>query len=446
MNLISKIRLNTFWLLDSLKGGYLKKDLADIKECFEITSFSLLKKRNSPVLRNLLNTAVNSTKFYSDYKSFKTLEDFPVVNKSIIKNNFDDINIIPTNNPELLEASSSGSTGTPFKVYQTKRKARRNKADVIFFANAVGYTIGDQLIFIRLWMKKYRKSPLFKKLINIIEVDVEDDLTDEKIAQLVSKIKTDKQAKGFIGYPSGFEKICKYLDKVNSPSLNCNIKSIIATSESLYDNVRQKMEYYFDAPIVSRYSNEENGILSQQMVNDSSYTINWASFFVEILDINKDEPAKPGELGRVVVTDLYNLATPLIRYDTGDLGKFCNNENDNIPKFEVITGRKKDTLYNTKGDIVNSFIVYNGLTKFPELNQFQIIQYSKKDYTFKINIDSKFAREQEFISYYKSYLGDNSNISIEYVNEIPALSSGKRRVIINLHKENAQKLASNENY
>jgi len=439
MNILNKIRLNAFWFLDTIKGNPLKKDLNDIQNTFKIRSFTSLQEKNKSILNELLDTAVHSTKFYSPYKSYKSLQDFPVVDKLIIKNNFEDINILPVNTPNLLEASSSGSTGTPFKVYQTRRKARRNRADVIYFANSVGYEIGDQLLFIRLWMKKYRKAPLINKLTNIVEIDVENDLNDDKLESLLKQFQKDKQSKGIIGYPSGFEKVCNYLDKIKSAPLDCNVKSIIATSEALYDNVRDNMEYYFKSPIVSRYSNEENGILSQQMIDDKAYTINWASYYIEILDINEDKPAKPEELGRIVVTDLYNLATPLIRYDTGDLGKFCNYENDNIPKFEIVSGRKKDVLYNTSGEVVNSFIVYGGITKFPELNQFQIIQHSKTEYTFKINIDSKFLREDELILYYKSFLGTGSIITIDYVNEIPLLSSGKRRIIINLYTEKDSK-------
>ncbi len=435
MYIINKIRHNAFWLLDSLYGGLLKKDLDDIQKRFRITSFSTLQQKNEPILKKLLDTAVNSTEFYSAFKSYKTLKDFPVVDKLIIKNNFENINIVPTNSSNLLEVSSSGSTGTPFKVYQTKRKARRNKADVIFFATNAGYTIGDQLLFIRLWMKKYRKPFLFKKLINIVEIDLEDDLTEDKLSVLIKKIQKDKQPKCFIGFPSGFEKICNYLNKIKSSPLDCNVKSIIATSESLSDEVHDKMEYYFKTPVVSRYSNEENGILAQQMIKDKAYTINWASYYIEILGINNDKPVKPKEFGRIVVTDLYNIGTPLIRYDTGDLGKFCNHENDKIPKFEIITGRKSDTLYNTKGKILSPFFVSGLLTKFPEINQFQIIQHTKKGYTFKINIDSKFKRENELVSCYKYYLGEDAKITINYVDEIPLLSSGKRRIIINLFKE-----------
>ncbi len=434
MNFINNIRNLSFWLSDKLKGGKLKADLNDIIDTSKISSFDELLKKNQPTLKSLLKIVVENSAFYSKYRLYEKLQDFPVVNKIDIKQNFDSINILPTTSKDIKQVSSSGSTGTPFKIYQNSRKVRRNKADVIFFANAVGYNIGDLLLFMRLWLKKYEKSYLKRKLTNIVQIDVEKDLTDEKIEFLLEKLKSNKQRKGIIGYPSAYEKICNYLDKVNSSKLNLNIKSIIATSETLYDNTKQRMEYYFNAPIVSRYSNEENGIIAQQMIGDKSFTINWASYYIEILDLEKDVPAKLGELGRIVITDLYNTATPMIRYDTGDLGKFCDFENDGVPKFELITGRKKDLLYNTKGGIVNPFVFYNGLTQFSELNQFQIVQKSQNDYIFKINCDNEFKKEKELISYFMSYLGNDAKIVIEYVKEIPLLNSGKRRIIVNLYK------------
>ncbi len=435
MGLLNKIRYKSFWLLDSLKGGYLKKDINDIKKNLQISSYKELQKEKAPILKYLLDTTVQTSEFYKKYKSYKNLSDFPVVNKLIIKENFDLINILPKSSNNIVKVNSSGSTGIPFEIYQTKRKARRNKADVILYAETAGYSIGDQLLFVRLWTKKYKKSVLVKTMLNLIQIDVEN-LSDKNIKALISRIKSNKQPKGFVGYPSGFEKICNYLDKTKSKPINCNIKSIIATSEPFYTNVKEKMEYYFNVPAVSRYSNEENGILSQQMIGDSYYTINWASFHIEILDIKEDKPAKPGELGRIVVTDLYNLATPMIRYDTGDLGKFCHFENDKIPNFEIVIGRKKDILYNTKGEIVSPFIIHANLYNYPELNQFQIIQKNKYEYTFKINCKSDFLREEEFIIFFKSYLGTEAEISIEYTNEIPLLSSGKRRTIINLYNPN----------
>ena len=429
--MLNKLRFNIFWLLDTVKGGYLRKEMNAVREILELKSFNQVQERNKPVLKHLLDTVVKESKFYESYSGYNSLDDFPVINKFIVKENLDALNLIPSTSSDLLEVSSSGSTGIPFRVYKTKQKVLRSRADLLYFMNMVGYTIGDQLLFVRLWLKKYRKNVFMLTLQNQRQIEVEEDLKEPNIEEFLKGIQHDQQPKTILGYVSGFQQICTHLDNVNSPPLNCNIKTIIATSELLYPSVRDKMEYYFGAPVVSRYSNEENGIIAQQQINDRAFTINWASFYVEILHLDEDIPAQHGELGRIVVTDYFNFATPLIRYDTGDLGKFCNFEQDNIPKFETITGRIRDILYNTSGELVNPSIIYGGVAQFSEITQFQVIQKSKKNYTFKVNVNGEYANEDELLTFYKSYLGQDAEIDVEYVNEIPLLSSGKRRIIIN---------------
>ena len=55
----------------------------------------------------------------------------------------------------------------------------------------------------------------------------------------------------------------------------------------------------------------ENGIIAQQSIDSNNYIINWASYYVEILKLDKDTPVEQGEIGRIVVTDLYNYKTAL---------------------------------------------------------------------------------------------------------------------------------------
>tara|TARA_R110002124_G_scaffold109790_2_gene263244 strand:- start:90 stop:716 length:627 start_codon:yes stop_codon:yes gene_type:complete len=207
-------------------------------------------------------------------------------------------------------------------------------------------------------------------------------------------------------------------------------------SEPLSESVASKMEYYFQNPVVSRYSNVENGIIAQQIPKTDYFTINWASYIIEILDMEKDIPAKQGEIGRIVLTDLYNLATPMIRYDTGDVGSFIieQNLNNGFPMFKSVAGRITDILRNTDGEIVNPFIIYNNLYRYPELDQIQLIQNSNRTYTFRINCTGTFIREKEFLNFFKGFLGQDAIVTVEYVNEIPLLKSGKRKIIVNLTK------------
>ncbi len=436
MTFSNVIRNKVFWIYDAIKGGNIKKNFDDIQDGFGFSSFESLQKKNAPLLNELLSKAVDTTEFYAEYIGFKDLSDFPVVNKIIIKDNFDKINMKYGRESDVVSVSTSGSTGTPFKIYQSKGKKIRNTADTLFFAKTAGFNVGEKLLYLRLWAAYYKKTEIIAKLQNIEQIDVED-LTDEYIASLLMKLQNDKTPKGWLGYPSAYEKICTYLDKTNSSPIECNINSIIAMSEPLATEVKKKMEYYFGNPVVSRYSNVENGILAQQMPNEEDFTINWASYHVELLDIEKDVPVKNGEPGRIVITDLYNIATPMIRYDTGDVGVFTETGNDSkSPKFKVIQGRITDVLRNTRGEIVNPFVVYNNLYRYPELRQFQLVQKTNRNYVFKINNNGKkYDREEEMILFFKPFLGEDAEISIEYVEEIPLLKSGKRKIIVNLTNE-----------
>ena len=185
----------------------------------------------------------------------------------------------------------------------------------------------------------------------------------------------------------------------------------------------------------SRYSNVENGIIAQQLPNSGEkFIVNSASYFIEILSMNTDKPVIEGELGRIIVTDLFNYAMPLIRYDTGDIGvkRIVRTEIGEEEVFTKIEGRKMDSIFNTNGELVSSFLITNGMWNYSELIQYQFIQKNKKNYCFKLNIDKEFKREKELIEEFTEYLGKDAKIDIEYVNEIPLLSSGKRKKVLNI--------------
>lgn len=435
MGFKENIRRKSFWFVDTLKGGEIQNNLTDIGSDYSCTNFNQLQQKKQPVLDRLLSTTAKSTEYYKPYITYNALQDFPVVNKSIIKENFEAINIRPKKSSDFISVSTSGSTGTPFKIYQTKGKKARNTADTLFFAESAGFTLGEKLLYLRLWAAYYKKPSLIAKLQNIEQLDVED-FKDSYMEDLFINLQKDSSPKGWLGYPSAFEKMCNYLDKKKSSPLNCNVKSIIAMSEPLSISTKKKMEFYFQNPVVSRYSNVENGIIAQQLPNSDFFKINWASYIVELLDFEKDVPVKEGELGRIVLTDLYNLATPMIRYDTGDVASFIIDKDtgNDFPMFKNVQGRITDILRNPEGEVVNPFIIYNNLYRYPELIQVQLVQKTVNQYTFKINCKGQFNREEEFLNFFKTYLGEEAILDAEYVDEIPLLKSGKRKIIVNLVK------------
>jgi len=377
----------------------------------------------------LLNHAVSTSPFYKSYKNNKTLTNFSVINKLIVKNNLSEIKSRIYIKKKKIKISTSGSTGTPMILFQDLNKRYRNIADTIYFAKRAGFKLGTKLIYMRVWTPKNKKGFFTAWMQNVKMLEVLN-LDNEEISKLLQILQV-KEEKGIISYASSLEAVCRYLDEIDSDPLDCNINSIISNSELLNEYTKSSVKKYFKSSIVSRYSNNENGILSQQIPGEGNeFEINWASFVIEILKFDEDKPVEPGELGRVVITDLFNYCMPLIRYDTGDIACVENNDKD-IPVFKRVEGRKYDLVHNTMGNMVSGYAIAFIMYKYTNLNQYQFIQESKTNYILKLNPTQEFNEETQILSELKECLGNDSNIKIEYIQEIPVLSSGKRRVIIN---------------
>ena len=239
-----------------------------------------------------------------------------------------------------------------------------------------------------------------------------------------------------MSYASTLERLVDYMK--DKPRCKYGLKSIISASELLKENVREELKKIFDCDVVSRYANEENGILGQDCLeNNHEIHLNVADYYFEFLKLDEDKPAKNGELARIVVTDLWNYALPMIRYDTGDLAivgeSECSVKSDIVIK--EIFGRKVDLIYDINENPVSPHMITNNMWDIEDVKQFKFIQEDKDKYKLLLNMEnSKKCDEDLIINRFKKILGSDSKIEIEYTDKIPALKSGKVKYIENLYR------------
>ena len=424
-------RQNIFWTIDVLKGNPVKNHYIDIKNIVENPGSVLSISKKEAYLNQIMEHVVNTTEFYKKNKGYNSILDFPIINKNLIRDNFDEFSSSKYKDKDCKVVSTSGSTGTPFSIRQNTNKRYRNDADNLYFSKRAGYKIGQKLIYLKIWPDKFGKREFaYLKLKNIYPQSV-FKLSDEDISRFIKKLEKCLQKKSLLGYSSSFEKICKYLDRTNSGPISCNAVSVITLSEAMNDYTRQSIKKYFNITPISRYSNTENGILAQQgRKEDTGFIINEASYYIEIFDLNKDVLVEEGKRGRIVITDLHNYATPMVRYDTGDVG-ILKFDKKGVPYLKFIEGRKLDLIYDTKGELVPSHISFK-LCKYGKYKQFQLVQTGRKEYLIKLNTEER-VDEDAMIKEYKTYFGQNAIITIKYVNEIPLLASGKRQEVLNTY-------------
>ena len=147
-------------------------------------------------------------------------------------------------------------------------------------------------------------------------------------------------------------------------------------------------------------------------------------------------PAKPGELGEVVITDLTNNAMPFIRYANGDLAVPaepgscpCGRAH---PRLASIEGRVTETLVDGSGARVNGLVFNVVIAHIAHgIRQFQVVQHKDRSVTLRVAPTSTFDADVQAVlrQTWERYL-KGVNVSLELVSDIPVLPSGKRQVVV----------------
>lgn len=418
------MRNRGFWTIDWLKGRTVRKHYIDIKNTMQRKE-NVNKARES--LQSLLTHATQNCSFYAPFAN-TPISEFPIIDKDLIRSRHSEFLAKPFVTAKLHRMSTSGSTGTPFSVVQNYEKRSRVLAEIVYFGELCGYTIGQRYAYIRSWNSQTRKSPLESFLQNLIAIDT-SRLDEESLETMRSLLKRDKRLSCILGYASSLDLLAQHLlEKGETPESFKRMKVVISGSEILSDKARRNLKRVFGCNVVSRYSNQENGLIAQE-VSDNVFLINRASYYLEFLKPNSNEHARPGELSRIVLTDLFNYAMPMIRYDTGDLAIF-----DEHPDYgRVITsieGRVRDFFYDTQDRLLSPSAITVQMWKFDRLRQFQFIQDGRAKYLLKVNGARGVYEDDDFIEVIENIVGKNANITIEHVDGIPQLQSGKFRQVI----------------
>lgn len=423
MSLGGYLRRNLFWAKDKVfNKNSIKSQHSDIKQILENYEDGIIKVNN--YIDDLLNHATKTTNYYKKYEG-KAIFDFPIVNKSIFIENYDDFVSSSFKVEKVHTMSTSGSTGTPFTVLQNMSKRDRVISELKLFGEFCGYKSHEKMVFLRILSDKTRKSKKTEWAENIYRIDTAA-LNEEKLRE-TNEFLIKNKIEAIISYGSTFDYLANYIEKYGSKTDKYSIKTIIAAGEAIDIKTREKLNQIFGKKcnIVSRYSNQEMGILGQDSSIDSGFVLNHGSYYFECLKIDSDEPAEKGEIGRIVITDLFNYAFPLIRYDTGDTGIMEYNSSG-WPKIKEIYGKQRDVIYDTKGEPVSPVIMSIYMWKVKGIKQWQFIQETSNEYCLKLN-GSPDEGINIVMKELKEVLGNNAVINIKYVDEIPVLASNKRK-------------------
>ena len=198
--------------------------------------------------------------------------------------------------------------------------------------------------------------------------------------------------------------------------------------ESLDEETRALCRDAWGVGIADVYSSEEVGYIALQCPEHEHYHVQAESLLVEILN-ERGEACRPGETGKMVVTDLHNFAMPLVRYDIGDyaeVGEPCPCGRG-LPVLKRIAGRVRNMLVTPQGRRLWPTLGLRKQTEVPKVRQYQFVQKALDLIEARMVVSEPLTpKEEEFLRQrICSRLPEGIRVVFSYLPAIPRGAGGK---------------------
>lgn len=431
-------------IYDILTGHHFTKYLGELERT-QWMSPDEIKHLQEERLGVLLRHAYQNVPYYhkvfeqrgltpQDIKAATDLEKLPILTKEDIRNNLEDLVARNYNRKQLILSSTGGSMGEPLKFYIIKESMDRGGAAAYRAYKAYRFTMGDKHVLLwghpaglphrlRTRIEDRFKRRIYLDAFRISEADME---------LFVRKLRTLKP-KAIICYASAGYLLARYLEERKIQGIR--VSSVFSTAEKLYDHQRQTIERAFNCEVFDFYGGRETQSIAFECPEHHGYHVTAENVVLEFIRDGKQ--VGPGQLGKVTVTDLNNYGMPFIRYENGDMGVPSDQVcpcGRGLPLIKSIEGRITDVFVTSDGAFIPALVLIHLV--FKDLNsvkQYQVIQKTRTKTRIKIVKDERYYDEKDteyILEHMHKYLGKGVEITIEFVDSIPSLTSGKQRVFI----------------
>ncbi|WP_150913208.1 phenylacetate--CoA ligase family protein [Marinobacter halotolerans] len=366
--------------------------------------------------------------------STQAFQQLPVTTKADIRNGTDRFISETHQKDRLVIAKTGGSTGVSLNLYFDEECQEKRNAAQLMADRWAGWELGMKKAAV--WGNPPVPATIKQKLRHhlldrTIYLDTMD-LNDQSMGDFVELWRKEKPRAVF-GHAHSIYLFARYL--LDNDIRTLRPDGIVATSMMLLDHERTAIEKAFDCAVTNRYGCEEVGLIACECEQHYGMHLNLPHAYVEFLDENND-PVKPGEPGKIVVTDLNNYAMPLIRYRVEDVGvpsdRVCSCGRG-LPLMERLEGRVADFLVKPGGGRVAGIsLVERTLTKVPGVEQMQLVQESLD--RIEINRvkgqDYSNQTDEALIREFRDVFDSSVDLVINDVDRIAQEASGKYRFSI----------------
>jgi len=369
------------------------------------------------------------------------LQVLPALTKDIIRRHASDLFAEGISPSGIKAGKTGGSTGEPTPYYFSREESAYIHATFRRCFAWVGARWGDRLLKIGAasTASSHSLRTSFVKWIsesvqNIFSLPVPsfDETSMDECLRTVERIEPAI----LYAYPAALEMIARRM--VQTGFRLPSVRVLWTSSETLFPHQRETIRQAFGLEVFDGYGTGDAPIAMECSAHQGLHVFQHAKL-IEVVDGDGRE-VRPGQMGRVLITQLHNFAWPCIRYDTGDIAERMAEDREcacgvRLPRFRRILGRIGDTLVTPDGRVIPAgaipyFNVFGVIAN--KVRCYQIYQDQKDHVVMRIVRADGYdqAAEDHMRGEMSSILGSSVRIDFEYVDDIPLTRSRKRRLVV----------------
>jgi phenylacetate-CoA ligase len=393
-------------------------------------------------LRALLDHAYRTCPFYKDrfrtagltpgdIHSLEDLSALPVLTKQDIQDFRDQMVAEGWPEADLIANKTGGSTGTPLSFFLNNDRRRARAAATVRHNRWAGWDVGDRAVYlwgaprdqgVGGWRSRTRRALLDPHLF----LDA-THLSESKLAQC-DDILRNYRPRILLAYAKSAVLLARYLK--NTGRRPHHPHAIVTSAEVLEPEERGLIEEVFGSRVFNRYGCREVSVIASECEEHRGLHTMAEGLYLEI--VRGERPVPAGEPGSILVTDLFNYAMPLIRYQIGDMAAWEEGRcpcGRGLPRLGSISGRVTDFLVGSDGRLVaGASLTIFIVAERPSLGQVQIRQNEAGKVLYRIKPGRGFrgAEDLDYLAQISQrYLGEGTSVTWEIVDELSSEPSGK---------------------
>ena len=411
---------------------------------------SRIRQQQLKSLRSLLSYAKKHSPFYQqrlaelDVKaiSWGDFQKVPLLTREQLRSSSSklDCKTVPDDHGSIKSTMTSGSTASPVEIRMTDQVAMRWSCNALRYHLWHGRDATLTMSAIRWQAENKAMAPnglafdswgkphdQFYKTGNSCFLNSSSTITDQ-----LDWLR-QQNPHYLITHPSNLRTLLIEIAK-QGVKLD-KLRQLRTVGEQVSSELRELAQEILRVPLVDTYSSQEIGYIALQCPQHHHFHALSDSVLVEILDA-EGEPCDPGQLGRVVVTSFTNLATPLIRYEVGDIASFGSTCNcgRGLPVLKQLAGRVRNMLRLPDGNLHWPNFGFRKIMDVAEIQQFQLVQTALDTIEFRAVLNETLSPDQEETvrQILNDHLGHPFAIIFNYPEEIHRSKSGKYEDFLSL--------------